>query len=78
MMKEIKTKKELIQLKKKLGVRDDWKGANEKGIYVAVIGHVLGDDNSPYNQYAKIRLKNKTLANITISNLLAWSTKEET
>jgi hypothetical protein len=78
MIKEIKTKKQLIKLKKSLGVNDDWDGADDLGIDVTIIGHVLGDMNSPYNQYAKIRLKGKTLANITLSNLLAWSTKEET
>jgi len=82
-MKNITSKKEFLELKKSLGVRDDWHEPDEQGVTVNMImgskSHCCfqdGFDNAFCNEreHHIIIMKNsKPVASVNLALLCAWA-----
>jgi hypothetical protein len=77
-MQQIRTKKELLELKKRLGVRQDWHEPDEQELTLVFGG---GDFDNAMNDHTESNIMlcrdGKGIACINIAMLLAWATGYE-
>ena len=77
-MKNIIYKKDFLELKKSLGVRDDWYGSDEQGVTVNMImcGGIHSFDNTycDEREHHIIIFKNgEPVASVNLALLCAWA-----
>ena len=71
---EIWSKKELINLKKKLGVRPSWHEPDEQSVEAWVIGRIFDNAGSRNEMKVVIAQDGEVRYQVNLAMLLAWAT----
>lgn len=73
-MKQILTRKALLELDESLGVRPDWHEPDEQEVTAHVVGAEFDNAGTPGEMTVVLRQNKKVVGEVNLASLFAWAT----